>query len=187
MGSCKVDESAFWRYLTTVQNMCALVKCDANREKYDALVSGQAAREQLLLAQIEEHKKKVGVLEEYVELLEKKVKVISERHPDSIPKEASDSNYNHLRFYQMMTGMMVSSDPSEPLKVLCTVKNPQKRQLTRFYIENFPNNDAEISFMPEANPDFLPEYLRSGVTFDKLLAPLMLGDILQILFGESSD
>lgn len=164
-----------------------LSKILIDRGKFDTLANEKVAKEQLLLEQIEEHKNKVRVLEEYVELLEKKVSVISERSSDAVTEEVSESIQTHLRFYQMMTGMTIKSDESDSHKALCTLKNPQRRQVTRFYVEKYPHNDNEISFTPEANPEFLPEYLRSGVTFNKQLAPLMLGDILQSLFGESSE
>ena len=145
------------------------------------------AKEQLFLEQIEEHQRKVRVLEEYVELLEKKVSVLSSSTSEVMTKEAADMADSHLGLYQMMTGMTISSGESGPHKFRCTVKNPERRQLTRFFIETFPLDNNKISFAPEANPGFLPEYLRSGVTFDRQLAPLMLGDILQNLFGESTD
>lgn len=156
------------------------------RQKYDAIVIEKTSREQLLLEQVETHMEKVRVLEEYVQLLEKKVSVISTTVSSSQDDE-KNATENHLQFYRMMTGMTICPDPSAANRLLCVIKNPQARQLTRFYIENFSERGSEIRFSPEANAELLPEYLRCGVTFDEVLAPLMLGDILQSLFGETSE
>ena len=96
-----------------------------------------------------------------------------------------------INFYELMTCMKVElhSLNNTSDEYTCTIKNKIKRMATRFILRvPKPNNNSSsnqnLDFLPKVNINYLPEYLRARVNFEASNAPVMMGDILQVLFGD---
>jgi hypothetical protein len=87
-----------------------------------------------------------------------------------------------ISFYEKLTCMSVKPSLDEEHKYICTVKNHVKRAAIKFELESAMS--TEIIFRPIANIHHLPEYLHGEISFEAAMAPVMMGDILQGLYGE---
>jgi len=98
-----------------------------------------------------------------------------------------------LRFYELMTSMSVKQGGEQVEGFICTVKNKIQRTCTRFSISREQDRtsssrlikkDESLLFAPLANLELLPEYLRTAITCEEDMGPVMLGEILQLMYED---
>ncbi len=92
---------------------------------------------------------------------------------------------------------------------ICTAKNPREKKVTRFSIvpeltevgeilhageKIDTDNDGDASkqkrmmrYEPKANIEELPDYLRQAIKFDMDMAPVLLLDVLNAMYGEEEE
>lgn len=156
------------------------------------MVVDRAASETNYTRQLELHMEKERKLCECIELLEQKIRKIvkharngylsDEEHTTSMSSEDEKNlieSQQLVALYQQLTGATVTREGDA---YTCTVKNKSTRQMVCFSLKTCADDSFEM--VPDANAHLLPEYLQTGVTFAKTLAPLMLADVLSGLFAE---
>lgn len=153
------------------------------RKKHDAVFQEHERVKSELEAQLSISGEREAQLEKLTTMLETKVKSLEERNA----RNAASSSL--LDFFEKMTSMQVKlgdgGASTGPQSFVCTVRNAVKRQATRFRIENTASN--EVSFLPMANLEMLPEYLRAHISFEPDMCPVVMGDILQNLYEDSTN
>ena len=120
-----------------------------------------------------------------------------------------------LEFMEWLTSMSVKHNVIEGGydEFICTAKNPREKKVTRFSIvpdttetsdiiragvadkermdtEVDRESDAPKSMMryePKANAEELPDYLRQVIKFDMEMAPVLLLDVLNAMYGEDEE
>ena len=70
---------------------------------------------------------------------------------------------------------------------MCTVTNEVKHISTRFLLQIPTDTKQSIDFIPKSNLDMLPEYLRVHISFEPLMAPVLMGDVLQSLYEDQEE
>ena len=70
---------------------------------------------------------------------------------------------------------------------MCTVTNAVKHISTRFLLQIPTDPKQNIDFIPKSNLDMLPEYLRVHISFEPLMAPVLMGDVLQSLYEDQEE
>lgn len=132
-------------------------------------------------------------LEDYIVLLEQKIlqqdqQLISRSKNDL---ELSQQSLSKIAFYEIMTSMSVV--PKDANRYVCTLKNSVNRIGSKFEItldlnectgESSDDTVLDMKCRPLANGDLLPEYMRSEISCNHRMAPVMLGDALQVLYDE---
>lgn len=149
------------------------------KKRCETLEEEKEEQTRIYSERIELYKEKERKLEEFVHLLEQKIEKLKKGGGDPVPAEDKSEWKELCLFYKTLSGMTIKQTDDE---FLCTVKNSSKRILTKFAIQL--SEDGSLSFVPDTNIEYLPEYLQASVAFDKALAPLMLGDVLQTMFAE---
>ena len=162
------------------------------REKYEKLREEKSNAEEELEHQLEITTEREQKLDKYAKLLEKKVEQLvgsvsavssSTDIPETLRKKAA--------FYEIMTSMSVNVQDDGGY--ICTVRNTVKKSATRFKIElkeesddaRAEGSDQEVNYTPMANPAILPEYLQSEISCGAKMLPVIMGDVLQLLYEES--
>ena len=70
---------------------------------------------------------------------------------------------------------------------ICTVTNAVKHISTKFLLQIPTDTKQNIDFIPKSNLDMLPEYLRVHISFEPLMAPVLMGDVLQSLYEDQGE
>ncbi len=148
------------------------------KEKYEALLTVTDQKEQ-------EHNHYVLSSKQQCEALEKTIrglegKLINKNESSLIEKLRKSNN-----FYEVMTSMSVSQEGDKSF--VCTLKNKVQRTATRFKVTINPDSQTDFQFIPVANVNMLPEYLQSEIFCESIMAPVLMGDILQSLYEEDKD
>lgn len=165
------------------------------REKYESLRSVNTTADGEFEAQLDLMTERESKLEKYVQLLEKKVDILSERNQggSGIDLEKKLDGYRRkISFFETMTSMTVKCEEEE--EYVCTIKNKVKKIATRFRIKLKVENDLvapintadDVRYAPMANSNLLPEYLQSEISFETNMAPILMGDILQSLYDDAT-
>lgn len=146
-----------------------------------------------LQTELEISEKRIQKLNAYVKLMEQKLElqgsVINTNSSSSVTSSQETFEIDHLtriiKFYEMVTSMAVKIDDTDQNKYICTVKNKAKRIGSKFSISY--KSEDELAFQPIANANILPEYLRSEISFEVEMAPVLTSDVLQSLYEETDD
>lgn len=135
--------------------------------------------------QIEISKLRINEMSEYIKLMEEKLKHLEKRLKPS-DSEVSNSiiDKTTIKFYEIMTSMKieVTSDHSRSDKFSCDIENPVKSRRVKFSLQL---RDDEYIYTPIESAKILPEYLHDEISFEKGMAPVLMGDVLQALYDEN--
>lgn len=165
------------------------------RDKYESLRLVKFSAEEELETQLELMTEREAKLETYAKLLEQKIEIMKEsghQQPRGDLNDKLDGYRKKISFFEMMTSMTIKCEGNS--EYVCTVKNKIKKAATRFKIVTgeesvepvLPATLPDVQYTPMANADLLPEYLQSEISFETAMAPVLLGDILQSLYEDSS-
>ena len=166
------------------------------RDKYEKLRSEKSNAEEELERELEITTEREQKLDSYAKLLEKKVQQLIGNGSSASSSAGStvESLLKKVVFYEAMTSMSVKLQPGDGY--ICTVKNTVNKTVTQFKIELKEGStesdaaggadilDQEVNYTPIANPDLLPEYLQEEIECEKRMLPVILGDVLQLLYEE---
>lgn len=161
------------------------------RQKYNDVKSLRDQAEDDLEAQLRISKEREIALENYSNLLLQKVKILENKSPESDSISEMNAKIevqrNLLAFYEKMTAMTIKDEGGG--KMVCTLKNRQTRNVTRFVITDDDNND--VNYLPTSNISLLPSWLQQEISFERselALLPIILGEAIQSLFpNEDND
>ena len=167
------------------------------KEKYESLDKNISEQVDILNSKVNILQDKESKMLNYIKLLEQKNNINDSAIPtllSSFTSVADESKMlklrNEVKCFKLLTG--VSMDTNIDNKVICTVRNREKKRLVKFElsselddISQYTTKD-ELTYKPVANSDSLPEYLQGEVAFGSTLAPAMMGDILTCLYDENA-
>ena len=163
------------------------------KEKYLALRNEKMEEIDDILLKIELSSQREKKIEQYANLLEKKVELLSNKlaTASSSSSDIADSSKvsnnaeDIIRFFELMTSMIVKRDEENPHYFVCTVQNLVNRTATKFAIDTKDREkNSDVRFTPIANSNLLPEYLRGEISFEPNMAPVLTGDVLQALYAD---
>ena len=153
----------------------------------------------------------------YVRKLESKVERLENKGSDAGNKtkeltEKIESRRKRLDFMEWFTGMTikreeeVGADGRE--EFVCTVKNAVQKKATRFSLsllldeedlirqrkkmKDLGEGEADeetstITYTPRANAEMLQEYLQNVLSFEPDMAPVLLSDVLGVLYADEEE
>ena len=153
------------------------------KEKYEKLFEDQSNNENQHQDELDHSLKRYNNLEDYVALLEEKVEDLGKKVENKSNSRNDDNSL--LSFYERMTSMTVKKEKKKDVIYNCSLKNEINRRVIQFNIkfETFKDKN-DIIFEPKVNGHNLPEYLRGGITGEAIMAPVIMGDILQMLYED---
>lgn len=153
------------------------------KQKYFEVKKLRDEAEEDLEQQIVLSKEREAVHENYSKLLLKKINDSDQKHlvskknfKDNEALENSELQ-KLLTFYELLTSTSIRIEDDG--KFVCTVKNKVTRNATRFTIEG--TNAHDLDYVPKANITLLPPYLKSSISFERNMAPVLLADIILAL------
>ncbi len=121
----------------------------------------------------------------YLRAMEKKLEGMSNNSKVNTV-EAPDQDLEPLKakihFYELLTGAKL--DVKDDITATCTVRNTQKKLITRFDIIADPNSE-DIQFEPTGNVHLLPEFMQTNLSFDAQYAPVVLSHVVNGLYEDS--
>jgi len=165
---------------------------------------------------LEEAQKREDNAEQFCRDLEKKIERLqspstSRRALQEVLVESVEERRQMLEFMEWLTSMSVKHNVIEggQEEFICTAKNPREKKVTRFSIvpeltevgeilhageKIDTDNDGDVSkqkrmmrYEPKANIEELPDYLRQAIKFDMDMAPVLLLDVLNAMYGEEEE
>jgi len=139
----------------------------------------------------------------------------SKRALQEVLIESVEERRQMLEFMEWLTSMSVKHNVVEggQEEFICTAKNPREKKVTRFSVvpeltevgellqaseyagdRMGADNGGDASkqkrtmrYEPRANIEELPDYLRQAIKFDMDMAPVLLLDVLNALYGEEEE
>jgi len=165
---------------------------------------------------LKEAQKREDSAEQLCRDMEKKIERLqspstSKRALQEVLVESVEERRQMLEFMEWLTSMSVKHNVVEggQEEFICTAKNPREKKVTRFSIvpeltevgeilqaneKIGADNDGDASkqkrmmrYEPKANIEELPDYLRQAIQFDMDMAPVLLLDVLNALYGEEEE
>lgn len=165
---------------------------------------------------LEEAQKREDNAEQFCRDLEKKIERLqspstSRRALQEVLVESVEERRQMLEFMEWLTSMSVKHNVIEggQEEFICTAKNPREKKVTRFSIvpeltevgeilhageKIDTDNDGDagkqkrmMRYEPKANIEELPDYLRQAIKFDMDMAPVLLLDVLNAMYGEEEE
>jgi hypothetical protein len=168
------------------------------RNKYDELYRETISLNNDLEKQLEMMRDRSNEMEKCIHLYEEKLK--------KVECSSTFKKDRMIEFYELMTNMTINLEQKDELdEFSCTVKNDVSNEIARFLItwkklDSFnkkqkleESSDAvdnqldeidlnEVSFQPLSNTSVLPNYLQADICFERRMAPVIMGDILQQMY-----
>ena len=144
-------------------------------------------------------------------LLEGKIRALEAGDGADVSVDKLAEQRRLLAFYELMTSMVVKVAPQTAEggareEYVCIVKNPLQRQAVQFTIANTAHSSSSsssgdssvtdaggesdapgVEFVPMANMDMLPEYLRATISCERDYCPVIIGDVLAALHQDDAD
>jgi len=154
------------------------------KKKYESLKEELDREEEELESEMEVTAERTEKLHELARLLERKVELMTNSLSDAVKGCNLDTQKRILDMYETLTAMTVVETDSV---FVCTVKNKERRLVTRFSIQLPEEDDCEVIYTPMANIDLLPENLQSKISCAPSMLPVILREILVNLFEEEEE
>lgn len=151
----------------------------------------------------------VRKLESKIERLEAKGSDVSTKTTEL--KKKIEQRRKHLDFMEWFTSMTIKRGEDENAggrdEFVCTVKNAVQKKATRFSLsllleeedlirnrkkqkdtgESETEDESSITYTPRANAELLPEYLQNVLSFEPDMAPVLLADVLSVLYADEDE
>jgi hypothetical protein len=154
------------------------------KKKYESLKEELDKEEEELESEMEVTAERTEKLHELARLLERKVELMTNPLSDAVKGCNLETQKRILDMYETLTAMTVVETDSV---FVCTVKNKERRLVTRFSIQLPEEDDSEVIYTPMANIDLLPENLQSKISCAPSMLPVILREILVNLFEEEEE